>query len=680
MAFSLNDAQRFASIVEGSEDAIISKTLDGRITFWNQGAVNIFGYNSSEMIGRSIYQIIPPELRAEEKDIIAKLSRGERVDHFDTIRVAKNGAQIAVSLTVSPLRDVMGNIIGASKVARDISDRKRVEETLRAGNEALSAANEALRQALSDAENARRMQENTVESSPSAMVMISAAGKIEMVNAQTERLFGYPRSELLGQSVEMLLPDRLRNSHPRLSSAFFSDPKSRPTGAERDLFGLRKDGSEFPIEIGLNSIETSEGVAMVMSAIIDMTAPKRAEEALRHANEVAQRARIEAENANQAKTDFLAVMSHEIRTPLTSISGFVDLLTCTGELTPQQRRHIDLVKTANAALLTIVNDILDFSKVEAGQMELECRPFSISALVQDTVAIVQPIAVAKKLALDFVIANNVNEWIIGDPARLRQILLNLLNNAVKFTEMGTISLAVGLQKTLENRERLRFSIVDTGIGISADQQRRLFNKFTQADSSVSRRHGGTGLGLAICKRLVELMDGEIHVVSDAGRGTSVWFTCYMPPVGRPAPKTEIDTPPEAADARKARILVVDDIDTNREILEAYLQDNGYCVGMASSGDEAIRMLQNDSYDLVLMDIQMPVMDGVTATQHIRALPAKVRDIPIVAMTGNVLPQQVKSFLAAGMNDHVGKPIEKAKLYSSVRRWLPEDRRCDSNRA
>ena len=397
---------------------------------------------------------------------------------------------------------------------------------------------------------------------------------------------------------------------------------------------------------------------------------RSANEALRKANEVAQRLRIEAENANRAKTDFLAVMSHEIRTPLTSISGFVDLLTRAGKLTRQQRRYVELVKIANAALLAIVNDILDFSKVEAGQLELERRAFALKALIHNTSALAGIAATEKNLLLDYTIARDVPEWLIGDHARLRQVLLNLLNNAIKFTQAGSISLDVRRDVASDGGDRIRFSVTDTGIGIAAEQQYRLFKKFSQADSSINRQHGGTGLGLAICKRLVELMDGEIGVVSEAGKGATVWFTARLPVASKPPIETDSEVPRQQPGSDNAHILVVDDLNTNREIIEAYLEDSGYRVDSAGSAVEAIEMLASEPFDLVLMDIQMPNMDGVAATQRIRQLPPPIRDIPIIAMTGNVLPRQVKSFLQAGMNDHVGKPIERAKLHNSIRRWLP----------
>ena len=403
----------------------------------------------------------------------------------------------------------------------------------------------------------------------------------------------------------------------------------------------------------------------------DVTERNRQARQLLDATEIAQQARVEAEGASEAKSEFLAVMGHEIRTPLTSISGFMDLLKHTDGLSSQQRRYVDLVQTANAALLAIVNDILDFSNVEAGEMELERRPFRTSAMIEDAMTIVGAGALAKNIQMKSVVNPNVPEWLMGDQGRLRQVLLNLLSNAVKFTESGTITIDVRLQTYGDHRERVRFSVTDTGIGVAADRQHRLFKKFSQADSSMSRRHGGAGLGLAICKQLVELMDGQIGIHSDVDQGSTVWFTANLPAVNPPASQSSSEAPVKFVVDKKVRILVVDDIETNREIVEAYLRDNNYEVAAVGSAVEAIRLLRSEPYDVILMDIQMPFMDGVAATRCIRALPHAYKDIPIIAMTGNVLPQQVRSFLAAGMNDHVGKPIERAKLYSSVRRWIPK---------
>jgi signal transduction histidine kinase/CheY-like chemotaxis protein len=388
---------------------------------------------------------------------------------------------------------------------------------------------------------------------------------------------------------------------------------------------------------------------------------------LREAAAMTQKARLEATAANRAKSDFLAVMSHELRTPLTSASGFIDLLAGTDGLTRQQRRYVELVGTANGALLTVIDDILDFSKVETGQLKLERLVCSPRELVDDTLAIVRPLAAAKGLQLESTIHSDVPDSLTGDRARLRQVLLNLLNNAIKFTGSGSVTVDVRPQPSADGRERLRFSVADTGIGIPSTDQERVFEPFSQADGSLSRRHGGTGLGLSICRKLVALMDGEIGIISDGVRGSTVWFTACLPSAHESKPNLSSEAP----EMGMARILVVDDIDINREIIEAYLNLGGYSVDTAASASEAIRMLQAERYDLVLMDIQMPEMDGVTATRRIRSLPDSIKNIPIIAMTGNVLPAQVRSFIEAGMNGHIGKPIERATLYDNIQRWLPK---------
>ncbi len=526
-------------------------------------------------------------------------------------------------------------------------------------------------------ENEKLLKENSerylaiVDTAIDAILVVNRFGQVQSFNRAAEGIFGYSSAEVIGASVGLLIPEADQASRDGVFSAFHRVGERKTAGPVREVEGKRKDGSTVPLELSIAEWRDIDGRPCFTGIMRDVTLRNRQARELQEAIEVAQQARIEAESANLAKTEFLAVMSHEIRTPLTSISGFVDLLTHTGRLTRQQRRYIELVRTANVALLAIVNDILDFSKVEAGQVEIECRAFSLLALIHNTLAIARVAAATKSLHLEYSVDPDVPEWLMGDHARLRQVLLNLLSNAVKFTDVGSIALKVRKERATDGRERIRFSVTDTGIGIPAAQQYRLFKKFSQVDSSVNRRHGGTGLGLAICKRLVELMNGEIGVVSEIGKGSTLWFTADLPPASKPEIEPNSELTPEESDPGDARILVVDDLDTNREIVEAYLEDIGYHIDTVGSGVEAIQALGTERYDLVLMDIRMPFMDGVTATRHIRDMPHPIKDIPIIAMTGNVLPQQVRSYLDAGMNDHIGKPIERAQLYNNVRRWLPK---------
>ncbi|HZF93907.1 MAG TPA: ATP-binding protein [Allosphingosinicella sp.] len=373
-------------------------------------------------------------------------------------------------------------------------------------------------------------------------------------------------------------------------------------------------------------------------------------------------ARRRAENATRAKSDFLAVMSHEIRTPLNSIIGFADLLLTDSEVRGTQRREVELIQGAGTMLLTVVNDLLDFSKIEAGKIELAPEPFALETLIDNSVSIVRGSAEAKGLEMRVAIDPCLPPFYLADETRLRQVLLNLLNNAVKFTSEGLVSLAVAGQASEGDRERIRFTITDTGVGIDPESQVQLFKPFAQADASITRRYGGTGLGLSISKQLVELMGGEIGFLSQPGQGSSFWFTVSLPRAQRPS---LFDEQALAEPRHAARILVAEDLPMNQELAKAMISRAGHEVVIVDDGQEALEAVQAKHYDLVLMDIQMPRMDGITATLEIRKLPPPVGNIPIVAMTANVLPQQVTEFLAAGMNGHVAKPVRQRELNAAI---------------
>ena len=505
-----------------------------------------------------------------------------------------------------------------------------------------------------------------------AIVVADRFGIIQSFNRAAETIFGYPSEEAIGQNVRSLMPEADQSVHDDCLASYRKSGERKIIGIGREVVGRRKDGSDVALDLSVAEWRDIDGQQCFTGIMRDVTARNQQARELQRATEIAEQARIEAEAADCAKTEFLATMSHEIRSPLTAITGFADLLSRRGKLSKEQRRYLELIRTANTALLTIVNDILDFSKVEAGQLDLQSRPFSLSALIHDAVMIAQPAAAKKSLALKWTLERNIPEWLVGDDTRLRQILFNLLNNAVKFTEAGSICVTACPKLSPDGQELVHFAVMDTGIGIAQELQHRLFKQFSQADGSINRRFGGTGLGLAICKRLVELMGGQIGVISDASKGATIWFTARLPAAAQPHPGRQMTHTAEVFALNRGKILLVDDLETNREIVGAYLEDGGYDAVSVGSGAEAISRLRKEKFDLVLMDIQMPDMDGVTATRAIRQMGSPVREIPILAMTGNVLPQQIQAFIKGGMNDHVGKPIERANLYTKLWRWLPRN--------
>ena len=386
----------------------------------------------------------------------------------------------------------------------------------------------------------------------------------------------------------------------------------------------------------------------------------------------AETARELAEAGSRAKSEFVAAMSHEVRTPLHGVLGYADLLSEERALSSGARLSVERIRGAGKALLTVVNDILDFSKIEAGQMHIAPRPFAPVALIDNTVSIVRRSAEAKGLTLGVSIDPVVPAWLLGDEDRLRQVLLNLLNNAVKFTARGRIDLGVAVDAMATDAVHLRCSVRDTGIGIPADKRDRLFQRFSQVDSSIKRDYGGSGLGLAISKALIERMGGVIGVASEAGRGSTFWFTLDLSIATEPMIAAE---PLSTRSTRSGRrLLLAEDVPLNQDLAKAILERAGHSVDVVGDGAAAIAAVQASAYDVVLMDVQMPGMDGMSATRHIRTLDGAAARVPIIAMTANVLPEQVAEFRTAGMDDHVGKPFRQEALLAAIDRWTSDGTR------
>jgi PAS domain S-box-containing protein len=471
------------------------------------------------------------------------------------------------------------------------------------------------------------------------------------VNRRACEIYGFSREEFLGLSLIDLSENAQRGRQQvaqTLRMGVFYNFES---------VQFRKDGSRMFLEINSSLIEY-EGQLAILSINRDVTERRKAEE-MRLAKEA-------AEQADQAKGRFLANMSHEIRTPMAGVLGLVDLLLKT-DLSPTQRGYGDLIQTSAGSLLRLIDDVLDFSKIEAGRLSLERVPFDLHATLREIVELLRFRASARRTELDLILNPGVPEWVWGDPGRLRQVLTNLVGNAVKFTEGGRVEVEV--ERLADGR--LRFRVSDTGIGIPQEVRGRLFTLFSQADSSTSRRFGGTGLGLAISQRIVEQMSGEIGYESTPDVGSVFWFILpcepTTPPASTPAlPAGEATTRP---DGRQYRILVAEDNAINQLVITHELAVLGYDVVAVNNGLEALEALEANAFDLVLMDCQMPELDGYEASRRIRASPGEVSRIPIVALTAHALREDLERCLDAGMNDTITKPFREDILRQKLDRWL-----------
>jgi len=514
-------------------------------------------------------------------------------------------------------------------------------------------------------------QRTILETVADAIITIDGKGSIQTFNPTAEKIFGYPANDVIGNNVSMLLPDQEQNEHENYTAKSRLHAP-RIINQDRELQGQRKDRSLFPLELNVAPMEL-EGQRRFVGVLRDITERKNNESRL-------QKATDEANAASRAKSDFLATMSHEIRTPMNAILGILGLLKDT-PLDEQQKQLVQVGRGSGELLLTIINDILDFSKMEADKLQLEHTDFDLHHLLTQSVGLLKPQADRKGLTLAVSLEQDLPHDANGDPDRLRQILVNLINNAIKFTPRGSITVSASVDSTQGDAFILRCAVQDTGIGIPKEHQATLFDEFTMADQSHTRHHEGTGLGLAICKRLVLLMHGSINVTSTPGNGSTFCFTATLAPSTEQASNNDpARDKPQQYPLNSTRILLVEDNPANQIVVKSILQYAKLQVDIADNGREAIEAVRNLPYDIVLMDISMPEMDGMTATREIRQLPGRLGRLPIIALTAHALSGDRQRFLDAGMNDYLSKPIDRAAMLHCIAHWTaitPQNPQADS---
>lgn len=490
-----------------------------------------------------------------------------------------------------------------------------------------------------------------------------------LFNQAAEAAFGWKAGEIIGEPLDLLAPPRRRAEFRAAFDRLMDGGGAQNAGQGVALWAMRRNGEEFPAEASLSLISAPGGV-MLAAVVRDVSQQRAAQASLeRQAAEMAALAKrldaalIAAEQASRAKSEFLATMSHEIRTPLNGVLGMTRLLLDQSTVA-EQREKLEIINDSGEALRAILDDILDFSKLEAGRVELEAADFDVARVVRSTVALMDSRAQLKSLTLEVEIAADAPKMVKGDANRLRQILLNLVGNAVKFTETGGVRVLVSAEN---DGSALRFVVADTGIGIDAAAQRRLFQDFAQADATVARRFGGSGLGLAICKRLAALMGGGIGVDSEPGRGSRFWVAIPF------AKALNADAAPPCAPAaiayaateRPLHVLLAEDNCINQMVIGGLLERRGHKVTMAENGVDAVKAARSGDFDVILMDMLMPVMDGVEAARFIRSLPPPTGETPIIALTASVLEGDAQKCREAGMNDFVSKPVAPDTLYAAL---------------
>ena len=625
----------FQTVFNNSAVAIIVSDKNDKIIAWNPVAEDLLRMNKEDLFNKMIGDLYP---REDWKKFLTGKDGRQKVADIETRIRKKGGGVLDVVVSASFIRNAEGEIDGSIAVFRDVTWQKTAERKIK------------------ESENKIRI---ILDNSAIGIMLTDEKEQIVSWNKYAEQLFGMTEKEFYLKPVSELYPQEEWKK--------IREEEIRKSGSKHHFETkiIRKDGKYVDVDLSVNVLKDSnDDVIGSVGILQDITEQKRFQQML-------MQAKLSAEEANSAKSLFLANMSHEVRTPLNTIMGLVDL-TLDTQLNEEQQSNLTTVKNAADILLSLLNDILDLSRVEAGKIQLENIELNVTNIVQSVCKGLSVLAQKKGIRLVWHVNEDVPSTLVGDPVRIRQVLVNLINNAIKFTFKGDIEIRVKVEKIDGKTCQLHFSVKDSGVGIPEEKLQKIFDVFTQADASTTRRFGGTGLGLAISKRLVEMMDGRIWAESEEFQGSIFHFLASFEIADEAAshPAAESQAPERPRKIRSGdkplRILLAEDNIVNQKIAVRMLEKQGWTVQAADNGQQVLNHLERDQFDVILMDAQMPVMDGYEATKKIRQMEQKTGEhIPIIALTARVMTGDKKKCFDCGMDGYVSKPIDRGKLYEAV---------------
>jgi len=698
-----------AAIVASSEDAIVSKTLDGIVTSWNATAERLFGYTADEMIGQPILRLIPEHLHHEEVDILAKLRAGQRIERYETIRMRKDGGLLDISLTISPVRDSSGKIVGAAKIAHDITRRRAAEQAVKEEAAALEALHR-VGQAVASQLDLERIVQIVTDAATEQTGASFGAFFYNVANASGESywlyaLSGAPREAFarfpMPRNTEVFSPT-FRGEGVVRSGDIQSDPRygknapyiGMPPGhlpvcsylavpvalSNGEVIGGLFFGHPQPNVFTARSerlavgIAAQASIAMANARLFRALGEREAElknsaterEAILESERLA---RTEAERLSRIKDEFLATLSHELRTPLNAIQGWATLLRTRTPSREDLDRGLETIERNVRAQVQIVNDLLDMSRIISGKIHLEIQTLKLHEVIENAIETVRPSAAAKRIRIQALLDSSIGP-LRGDPNRLQQVLWNLLSNAVKFTP-GDGRIQVILERV---NSHVEIVVEDNGIGIPAEFLPYVFDRFRQADATMSRRHGGLGLGLSIVKNLVELHGGSVRVKS-GGENLGSTFVVALPVSHiRNEEAVRFQRTNASADPLETvelprldgmKVLIVDDEPDGRLLIARLLEERGAITQLVSGAEEALQVLQRERVDMLLSDIGMPGVDGYELIRRVRLLTADAAALPAIAITAYARPEDRQRSLLAGYQMHLSKPIEARELIAAI---------------